>query len=267
MVFFESKRCLQSFFNSSSMQQLRSATATITEHVEAAKKDAVFQKATEQGSITLMVREFGRGTDFKCFDSKMLHEGGVHVIQSFFSTDVAEEIQIKGRCARQGANGSFSMVLNLKQLSRDFSISKDDFDMMRSRRVLYSFIHSKRVAKYSGFVNVRSLKVDQAEELHYRTIACTKALSQGKSDNREAMRFICELNKCGASVAFKQNGLKNRMLAARDSRLQAQIAEDRMRRQKAREIWREEAKVVTETKNLTNDSGGNETLHQEAPQS
>ena len=40
-----------------------------------------------------MIREFDRGTDFKCFDSRMLSDGGVHVIQTFFSLDVSEEIQ------------------------------------------------------------------------------------------------------------------------------------------------------------------------------
>ena len=54
-----------------------------------------------------MIREFDRGTDFKCFDSRMLSDGGVHVIQTFFSLDLSEEIQIKGRTARQGENGSY----------------------------------------------------------------------------------------------------------------------------------------------------------------
>jgi preprotein translocase subunit SecA len=44
-----------------------------------------------------MIREVGRGTDFKCYDQALKNSGGVHVIQSFFSTDIAEEIQIKGR--------------------------------------------------------------------------------------------------------------------------------------------------------------------------
>ena len=46
-------------------------------------------------------------TDFKVFDARLLQAGGVHVIQAFFSTELSEEIQIKGRCARQGAEGSF----------------------------------------------------------------------------------------------------------------------------------------------------------------
>jgi hypothetical protein len=47
-----------------------------------------------------MIREVRRGTDFKCYDQAWKNSGGrVHAIQSFFSTDIAEEIQIKGRAA------------------------------------------------------------------------------------------------------------------------------------------------------------------------
>jgi len=55
--------------------------------------------AKTPGAITLMLREFGRGTAFKCFDRRMLKDGGVHVIQTFFSLDLSEETQIKGRTA------------------------------------------------------------------------------------------------------------------------------------------------------------------------
>ncbi len=43
-------------------------------------------------AITLMTREFGRGTDFKCYDLLALKEGGVTMIQTFLSKDLNEEI-------------------------------------------------------------------------------------------------------------------------------------------------------------------------------
>jgi len=107
MVFFDSKETMLGFYESSVMQPLRAKARTITEVVPKSEKEAAFLKATEQGAVTLMIREFGRGTDFKCFDARLLQAGGIHVIQAFFSTDLSEEIQIKGRCARQGAEGSF----------------------------------------------------------------------------------------------------------------------------------------------------------------
>lgn len=97
MVFFESKTAMLDFFTSPMMASLKSKTRTISESVSWKEKEGHFAKATERGAITFMIREFGRGTDFKCFDKKLLDAGGVHVIQAFFSLEATEEIQIKGR--------------------------------------------------------------------------------------------------------------------------------------------------------------------------
>lgn len=107
MVFFMSKSSLKTFYESDMMKQLKDVTSIIDETMSKETRDALFLKATEQGSITLMIRDFGRGTDFKCFDYNLQREGGVHVIQAFFSTDQSEEVQIRGRTARQGADGSY----------------------------------------------------------------------------------------------------------------------------------------------------------------
>ena len=37
--------------------------------------------------------------------------GGVHVIQAFFSEDMATEVQVQGRTARQGKSGTYSLIL------------------------------------------------------------------------------------------------------------------------------------------------------------
>lgn len=52
------------------------------------------------------------GTDFQCNDDELNNSGGLHVIQTFFSKETSEETQIKGRTARQGNRGSYSLVLN-----------------------------------------------------------------------------------------------------------------------------------------------------------
>jgi hypothetical protein len=109
MIFLDSRNSVQDFYNSEHMADLKSqgVVRTITETISASEKESAFLQATQAGAITLMIRDFGRGTDFKCFDSKMLDAGGVHVIQAFFSIEISEEIQIKGRTARQGAEGSY----------------------------------------------------------------------------------------------------------------------------------------------------------------
>ena len=107
MIFFKSRKDLMEFYDSGHLNDIKLETVILTEKTCKKEKEKVFLSATTPGAITLMIREFGRGTDFKCFDSHMLNDGGVHVIQTFFSLDLSEEIQIKGRTARQGDNGSY----------------------------------------------------------------------------------------------------------------------------------------------------------------
>lgn len=107
MIFFRSKEDVLNFSESNMMKQFKDVTNIIDETMSKEIRETLFQKAAEQGSITLMIRDFGRGADFKCFDPNLIDEGGIHVIQAFFSTDPSEETQIKGRTARQGADGSY----------------------------------------------------------------------------------------------------------------------------------------------------------------
>jgi preprotein translocase subunit SecA len=107
LVFFRTKAAMMNFYGSTMMESIKKKVSVIDETLSKARREGLFLHATQQGSITLMIRDFGRGTDFKCFDTQLLQIGGVHVIQAFFSTEKSEETQIKGRTARQGANGSY----------------------------------------------------------------------------------------------------------------------------------------------------------------
>lgn len=63
-------------------------------------------------TITLMTNSFGRGTDFNLLDTNIKEKGGLHVIHAFLSHDESEEIQIKGRTARQSNPGSYDCIIN-----------------------------------------------------------------------------------------------------------------------------------------------------------
>ena len=69
-----------------------------------------------QGTITLSTSEFGRGTDFKYLGNALKNAGGLAVIQTFFTFDYSEEIQIRGRTRRQGATGSYEIIVSLEDL-------------------------------------------------------------------------------------------------------------------------------------------------------
>ena len=93
------------------------------------EKKSKVKKASYEGYVVLCTRTFGRGTDF--YQSEKLEEaGGIHVIQTFFTEDFAEEVQIRGRTRRQGNPGSFEMILSVDGLiSIENFITEKDLSM------------------------------------------------------------------------------------------------------------------------------------------
>ena len=59
-----------------------------------------------------MSSAYGRGTDFVIRNDNIKEKGGLHVIHVFLSLDESEEVQIKGRTARQNAKGSYDCVID-----------------------------------------------------------------------------------------------------------------------------------------------------------
>jgi len=75
-----------------------------------AKANLIFNDVGKPGSVTLATAGMGRGVNYK--SSKFVElNGGVHVIQTFFSTKLTEETQIKGRTARFDCKGSYELVI------------------------------------------------------------------------------------------------------------------------------------------------------------
>ncbi|KAL9698201.1 hypothetical protein quinque_001642 [Culex quinquefasciatus] len=72
----------------------------LTVDTDPADKERFINDAGVSRTITLATREMGRGVDYKS-SVAVESNGGVHVIQTFFSVDVKEETQIKGRTARK----------------------------------------------------------------------------------------------------------------------------------------------------------------------
>lgn len=68
------------------------------------------------GQITLSMASYGYGSDFQ--DKHLNETGGLHVIQSWFSEDLKEETQIKGRTTRNGSLGTYMQLLCLAHLKR-----------------------------------------------------------------------------------------------------------------------------------------------------
>jgi hypothetical protein len=112
IIFFKGPRELNEFFNSKQYQPFLRRTSNLTEEHEAAVRDSRIVRAVNPGNITLMSSAFGRGTDFVLLDDEIKEKGGLHVIHAFLSLDESEEVQIKGRTARQNNKGSYDCVIS-----------------------------------------------------------------------------------------------------------------------------------------------------------
>ncbi len=141
LVFFENDVKLMNFLNCKSYKSLKEKTRILTERAQSHEKDNIINVASLQGSITFLTRCYGRGTDIIAKDEVVEANGGIHVIQTFLSEEYSEEVQIKGRTARQGGIGSYSLVLLDADLEK-FLISTQD--LIANQSFLYDFIHHKR---------------------------------------------------------------------------------------------------------------------------
>jgi uncharacterized protein YegL len=122
IVFFKDSKRLKEFTSSAFYRKLGRKKEILSEDKSANEKEFVITKAATAGQVTICTSVFGRGTDFFCKDEALEKSGGVHVIQTFLSSDMSEEIQIQGRTARQGKKGSYSIILLDKDLEDDFGI-------------------------------------------------------------------------------------------------------------------------------------------------
>ncbi|KAL4441129.1 hypothetical protein ABPG74_002079 [Tetrahymena malaccensis] len=176
LVFFDSKHKLNQFYNSPELSDLKMDVQVITEELStnSDKKQQLINKASISGQVTLLTSSFGRGTDFICRDQRVLKNGGVHVIQTFFSNKKSEEVQIIGRSARQGQVGSYSLVLLDQDLQKIIgSEYQNELESMRKQDNFYKKLDEIR-------------KMNEDQEYKNRN----KYINQIKKDHEEGQLFI-----------------------------------------------------------------------------
>ncbi|CAM4828535.1 unnamed protein product [Rotaria magnacalcarata] len=155
-IFFESKQKLTEFYESKELESRKKSVVCLTDGANSEEKEKVIRCATLSGQITLFTRNFGIGTNFICYDKILEENGGVHVIQTFLSQEQFEEIQIIGRTARQGDNGSFSMVLLDTDFER-FLIKTKEIQEYKNKKGFFNqsnSMHSKEI--YDRFCRERN---------------------------------------------------------------------------------------------------------------
>ncbi|CAF1137415.1 unnamed protein product, partial [Didymodactylos carnosus] len=217
LVLFESKRKLREFYDSNVLAPLKELVAYLTEEASLEEKENRIKRATASDQITLLTRTFGRGTDFICHDQNVTANGGTHVIQTFLSEELSEEVQIKGRTARQGDFGSYSMVLLDRDLEK-FHIEKENIeDVKKGKGILtriagalhltekrydtvYALLHDKRNCLFKTQYEANTKYVEQAKERHQAAQNFLSSLNSGEIDS--VKKFLGEENK-GAEGNWK----------------------------------------------------------------
>ncbi|CAF3125798.1 unnamed protein product [Rotaria sp. Silwood2] len=209
LVFFESKLKLKEFYNSTVLDSLKQSVIYITEEMSFVEQEILIKRPIVSGQIILLTKTFGRGTDFICYDEMLTENGGIHVIQTFISEDILEEIQIQGRTARQGNHGSYSIILRIRDLEK-FHIKNIDIENFKNAKEILSQISDMvRISKtyhtiyeflYERRNNLLKIKYDinkeyiyYAKEKHY---IAKKFLSNLISGNIDFVKdFLFHENK------------------------------------------------------------------------
>ncbi|EWS74476.1 helicase carboxy-terminal domain protein (macronuclear) [Tetrahymena thermophila SB210] len=151
LVFFDTKDILLDYYNSQQFKSLKqnSLIQIMTEENSIEERKKIIKDATYSGAITLLTKIFGRGIDFQVNDTIIFQNYGVHVIQTFFSEDKSEETQTKGRTARQGEEGSFSMVLQQETLQA-FLKTKEDQKKIENLDEIYEVLDRNRQVNFEN---------------------------------------------------------------------------------------------------------------------
>ena len=141
LIYFKNKSSLERF----AATQRKVVLSDFQRLCEGGSKDfeAIISNAVTSGTVTLCVRSFGRGVDFRKTGN---HQ--VVVIQTFLSASLSEEAQIRGRTARRGQEGTYGLIVCKSHLQRTFRITNDELALAGSNaRQLIALFRTKQSAK------------------------------------------------------------------------------------------------------------------------
>ena len=136
---------------------------TLTENTGERDKGKYINESGIAKTITLATRGMGRGVDFK---SSVVVEknGGVYVIQTFFSLDIKEETQIKGRTARKDNKGGYELILCKKHLISTGFLKDEEIT------VNYECLSKSREKKMREKGSKNKTRISESESNHNTTM-------------------------------------------------------------------------------------------------
>ena len=196
LVFFDTKTLLNEFYNSDNIAPIKNEVQVITEEISSTskEKEMFIKRAATCGQITFLTKVFGRGTDFVCRDQNTISSCGIHIIQTFFSEELSEEIQIMGRTARQGKDGSYSMILLNSDLEKYLGVYYlIQIADMKKNRTTYEVLNKKRNELFNKKYASMNDSVKEAKEEHELGRKFIKYLNEKNVESIK--KFLGERNK------------------------------------------------------------------------
>jgi Mg-chelatase subunit ChlD len=185
ILFFASERQLELFyaFSETKLKGSGLRLQKMLKKDDADERENRIRLAVMMGTVTFAIRDYGRGTDFISKNSQLNENGGIHVIQTFFTEEISEEIQIQGRTARDSNKGSYSMVLLSREVVELFSeelLTLEEIKNFRSSGLLYDKINQVRIQKCHRLLSVMQT---QANSLffHQHSMKLRNSLSNSES--------------------------------------------------------------------------------------
>ena len=199
LVFFDSMEKLNAF-KQSLLPEDQSNYGMLTERHSHKERDSEVKRATSSGRVTLLTRALGRGTDFICYDESVANNGGVHVLQTFLSEEISEERQIRGRTARQGQKGSYSMVLRNSDLQKTYGMSTEQVPSLRAGANFYDGLHSVRAEHFKTTYQCLTEKIREFKEsCHQPSITLRELVIADGSKDEDKVRAVLKLFNISSS--------------------------------------------------------------------
>lgn len=201
LIFFDKEETLQKFYNDyakSSIALLYCLLADDTclassTSASFSREDIINQLSGQPGAVTLLTKKYGRGEDFKASAAVNAH-GGCHVIQTFLSEDIKEEIQIKGRTCRKSSPGSYSLILSLPQIN--ITIKKEK-DKSLSLPISYKYLDELRNNFFEEKLTNKAKNIPLLKNKHDKTLELRNTIvtffSRGGQSNEHRSEVLLQM--------------------------------------------------------------------------
>ena len=196
LVLFESEQQIGDYMKRMEKTEDEKTLRSIQRMVEGnthSERMARTKRATTPGVVTFAVRVLGRGTDFYVTMQSMLDAGGMHVIQTFMGS-MSEHLQIKGRTARQGQVGSFSMIIDIGGLDT-FGISRSVAMEQTKNKTLYKFLCDASTDHHTKMLQLQIIDAKGSTKEHRHSMDFRSELLGGKLCKKSFVDKLLKWNR------------------------------------------------------------------------